>query len=116
MLKQIFHKNIPIQILFDLFEDICLKNDKFYTFDINAYRIMLFRNLHEPFFNTIIDFYHKSKKFYVTRKLNYNSFINIIRQICKSNDVPYISQIKYNNSNYNIDYFIYFQQNEQVEK
>jgi hypothetical protein len=116
MLKQIFHKNVPIQVLFELFDQICMKNEKFYTFDINSYRKMLFHNLHEPFFEKIIECYHKSKQFYVTRQLNYNSFINIIRQICKSNNIKYISQIKYNNSNYNIDYFIYFQQNGEVEK
>jgi hypothetical protein len=69
---------------------------------------MIFLNLHLDFLGKIIDYYHHSKKFYVERDFKYNSFTNIVRQICKSNDITFTSQIKYNESRYNIDYFVYF--------
>ena len=111
MLNQIFRKNIDPQKLYNLLELCCIKTDKYYLLDNNAFRKMLFHNYHEPFIADIVEYYHLSKQFYVTRKLTYNTFTNIVRQICKSNEVMFTSQIKYNESKYNIDYFIYFPKN-----
>ena len=108
MLKQIFRENVPISLLNDLLEKICLKTEKYYLIDNNAFRKLVFHKHHENFLDTILPFYQESKKFYVTRKFTYNSFVNIVRQICKSNDVMFTSKIKYNESKYNIDYFIYY--------
>ena len=108
MLKQIFRENVPISLLNDLLEKICLKTEKYYLIDNNAFRKLVFHKHHESFLDTILPFYQESKKFYVTRKFTYNSFVNIVRQICKSNDVMFTSKIKYNESKYNIDYFIYY--------
>ena len=44
MLKQIFKQNIPIEILTGLLEKICLKTDKYYLVDNNAFRKLLFYN------------------------------------------------------------------------
>ena len=108
MLKQIFRENVPINILNNLLEKICLKTEKYYLIDNNAFRKLVFHKHHEEFLDTILPFYQESKKFYVTRKFTYNSFVNIVRQICKSNGVMFTSKIKYNESKYNIDYFIYY--------
>jgi len=108
MLKQIFRENIPINILFDILNKLCLKTEKYYLIDNNAYKKLIYNQYHEDFLTTILPYYQESKKFYVTRELTYNSFINIVRQICKSNDIMFTSKIKYNESKYNIDYFIYF--------
>ena len=45
MLIQIFKKEIPIQLLYDLLEKICAKNDNYYMVDLNAYKKMLFHEL-----------------------------------------------------------------------
>lgn len=108
MLKQIFRKNVDIEILYGLLEKCCLKTDKYYLLDINAFKKMIFHNYSDSFLADILDCYHVSKQFYVTRKLTYNSFTNIVRQICKSTGLMFSSQIKYNESKYNIDYYIYF--------
>jgi len=108
MLKQIFRKNVVPEKLYNLLEQSCLKTDKYYLLDMNAFRKMVFHAHHEAFLAEILECYHLSKQFYATRKLTYNSFTNIVRQICKSNGIMFTSQIKYNESKYNIDYFIYF--------
>ena len=108
MSMQLFKKNIPKEYLFDLLEKICLKTEKYYLFDLNAFKKMVFYNYFDEFKNTIKPYYNLSKQFYIERKLVYNSFTNIIRQICKSNNIMFTSLIKYNESKYNIDYFIYF--------
>jgi len=108
-MKQIFRKTVPSVILFDLLEKICLKTEKYFFIDYNCYKTMVYRGYHTPFVETIRPFYHYSKRFYVDRKVSYNSFVTIVRQICRLNDVDFTSQIRYNESKYNIDYFVYHQ-------
>lgn len=108
MLKQIFRENIPVEKLYELLEKVCLKTDKYFLVDNNTYRKIMFHKYHIPFLEEIQPYYHKSKIFYAAREFTYNSFVNIIRQICKSNSTMFTSHIKYNESKYNIDYFIYF--------
>jgi hypothetical protein len=110
MLKQIFKENIPIENLFVWLDMFCVKNDKFYLIDHNAYKKALFHAHEKDFLEECKPFYHKSKDFYVTRKFTYNSFVNIVRQICKSNNIMFTNQIKYNESKYNIQYYIYYNQ------
>jgi len=108
MSKQIFRKTVPISILFDLLEQVCLKTDKYYLVDTNAYKQLINHNLHEPLVEKLTEYYHISKQFYLQRKMTYNSFTNIVRQVCKSANVMFTSQIKYNESEYSIHYLVYF--------
>lgn len=108
MLNQIFKKQVSIKLLYELLEKICVKTDKYYFIDNNAYKKLIYYNLFATFTEAIKGFYHSSKQFYLTRKLTYNSFVNIVRQICKSNEVSILSKQKYNESEYNIDYYIFF--------
>ena len=108
MLDQIFKKEIPNNILFDLLEKICLKTDKYYFLDINAYKKMLFMELHQNFFDALYEYYHLSKKFYLERECAYTPFTNIVRQVCKHSDIKIESEIKYNHSQYYINFFIYY--------
>ena len=41
-MKQIFKKDVPIIILYDLLDQISLKTDKYYVIDMNSYKKMLF--------------------------------------------------------------------------
>jgi len=116
MSKQIFKKSIPSSILFDLLENICIKNDDHYIIDQNSYKKMKFHNLHAPFLETLHEYYHESKKYYIDREFSYNSFTNLVRQICKFNNIAFTSQIYYNHSTYFIQYFIYFPKEEQKIK
>ena len=108
MSKQIFKKLIDSAILFDLLEKICIKKEDHYVIDHNAYKKMKFHNLLQPFLNKLEEYYHESKKYYILRDCTYNSFTNIIRQICKFINIAYTSQIHYNHSTYFIHYIIYF--------
>jgi hypothetical protein len=108
MSNQIFKTLVPRNILFELLEKICLKTDKYYLFDNNAYKKMLFNNYHVDFCLKLKPYYHLGKQFYLERKITYNAFTTIIRQLCKYSTIMYTSQIKYNESKYNIDYFVFF--------
>jgi hypothetical protein len=108
MSTQLFKKLVPKDFFFELLDKICIKKDKYYVFDNNAFRKLVYHDYQTEFCEKLKEYYHLGKWFYLDRKLSYNSFTTIIRQICKSNNIMFTSQIKYNESKYNINYFIYF--------
>jgi hypothetical protein len=109
MLNQIFKYPVPNELLFNLLDKICLKTDSYYLVDMNSYRKMMFHNYNNDFCNELKEYYYVGKSFYIIRKMTYKSFTNIVRQICKLNTILFTSQMKYNESKYNIDYLIYYE-------
>jgi hypothetical protein len=107
MLYQIIKKEIPNNILFDLLEQICLKTEKYYFIDLNAYKKLLFMDLKQPFIDELMEYYFLSKRFYLEREFTYTSFTNIVRQICKHGDIKIESEIKYSHSKYYINFFVH---------
>lgn len=108
MSTQIFKTEIPINFFFDLLDKICLKNEKHYTFNIDSFKKGIYSEEIQQFINSCIPYYHISKRKYLERKLTYNSFTTILRQICNFNKIKYTSEIKYDRSTYDIVYYIYF--------
>lgn len=108
MSVQIFKNNVPNKFLFDLLDLICVKNEKYYLFNNNSFKKGLFNDEILNFFSSCKPYYHISKQKYLERKLDYNSFTTILRQICNYNKLTYTSQIKYDKSTYDIFYYIYF--------
>ena len=106
-MSQTFKYTIPIKLLIELLEKICVKTDKYYFIDIAAFKKVLYHEYHIEFLQAIRPYYHESKQFYVDREFNYTSFINIVRQICKHNKVEFKYNIKYSDYKYNIQYYIY---------
>ena len=49
-----------------------------------------------PLQNELQEYYKKSKFHYLNREPSYNNLLTIIRQICKSHNIPIISKILYN--------------------
>jgi hypothetical protein len=111
MSSQIFKKNIPTEIFFNLMDKICMKNEKHYTFTLNSFKKGMFNDEITKFLEECKPYYHISKKKYLERKLTYNSFTTIIRQICNFNKITYTSQIIYDKSTYGIVYYIYHSSN-----
>jgi hypothetical protein len=105
--SQIFKSNIPISMLIDLFEKICIKCDNHYVLNNNAYKKGIFNGDIQQFIQNCIPYYYISKRKYLTRTLNYNHFITIIRQICKHLNIRYNNKIRYEKSTYDIVYNIY---------
>ena len=109
MSSQIFRSTVPPEILYNLLDEICLKTEQYYVIDYNAYRKMLFYELHHSFLENLKEYYHASKQFYATRELTYKSFTNIIRHICNNANIMFSSKMKYNESKYVIYYYIFRQ-------
>ncbi len=106
MNTQIFKKRVPIALLFELLEFICEKDKNVYTLTNDSFKKGVYHNTIAPFFASCNEYYHVSKRIYLTRKITYNSFLTVVRQICNNNGISYTSQIKYDKSNYSIIYKI----------
>ena len=105
-MSQIFKKSIPNNILFDLLDTICVKQNMCYVFNLDAYKKGIYNEKFQSFLDTCKPYYHISKRKYLEKKLTYNSFTTVLRQICKFNKITYTTQIKYDKSNYDIYYYI----------
>ena len=108
MSTQIFKKEIPITLLFNLLDSICSKNDKHYLLNSESFKKGIFNTEIEKFLESCKPYYHTSKHQYLDKKSTYNSFTTIVRQICNFNKLIYTSQIKYSKSKYDIVYIIYY--------
>jgi hypothetical protein len=108
MSTQIFKNQIPNNMLFDLLDKICLKNEKHYTLNIESFKKGIYNGGIQEFFNSCVQYYHLSKRKYLEKKLTQRTFITVLRQICNFNKIIYTSQIKYDKSAYDIVYYIYY--------
>jgi hypothetical protein len=108
MSNQIFKNKIPNENFFGLLEKITLKTEKCYIFNLDAFKKGIYTQDIQAFLEVCRPYYHISKQKYLERKLTYNSFTTILRQICNFNKITYTSQIKYDKSTYDIFYYIYF--------
>jgi hypothetical protein len=101
-------KSVPEkQDFIDFIKTHTNKERNYYKITNDVYKQMVFKDVITPFLDKIKPHYHLSKQFYVDRKITYSRFITIIRHICKMIDITYTSTMKYSNSSYQIDYFIY---------
>jgi hypothetical protein len=108
MSTQIFKKKIPNELLLNLLDNICTKYEKHYLLNVDSFKKGIYNESIPNFCKECIEYYHNSKKKYLERKLTYNTFTTILRQICNFNKIAYTSQIKYDKSTYDIVYYIYF--------
>ena len=108
MTSQTFKKMIPNELLFNLLDLICVKTDKYYIFNNESFKKGVFKESIQPFIQSCVQYYHISKRKYLEKKLTYNSFTTILRQMCNYNKITYASTIKYDKSSYNIIYYIYY--------
>ena len=105
-MTKIFNSNIPIDILYNFLNLYCNRLDNYIIFDSISYKKLLYYNQIEIFYNNIKQYYNKDKIFYIERDISYTNLLTIIRQILNYHKVKYYRKIKYNNSKYDIVYYI----------
>jgi hypothetical protein len=104
--SQIFKTPVPNSLLLEVLEENAVKTDKSYIVNSNVFKKGVFNESIPNFITNCKQYYFLSKRKYLERKLTYNSFITILRQICNFNKITYTSQIKYDKSVYDIVYNI----------
>ena len=86
--------------MLSFYDKICLKNEKHYTFNFDAFKKGVYSEDIQKFLVDCLPYYHISKRKYLEKKVTYNSFTTVLRQICNFNKIIYTSQIKYDKSKY----------------
>jgi len=106
MSQQLFKNTIPSDLLFHLLEKLCEKKEDVYIFNKSSFKKGIYEKSIPTFLQECLPYYHISKQKYVERKMSYNNFTTVIRQICKSNAIPFTTEMKYDKSEYEIVYNI----------
>jgi hypothetical protein len=96
-----------IEFFNDFIKSIGTHEDKYILIDENHYKRAEYKSLIDPFLLKLEPYYYETKKKYLTRKMNYNNLITILRQISNKNEINYESVMKYNNSKHYIEYHFY---------
>ena len=107
MKNQTFKTLIPLDILWGFLIENGEDHETYYLFSKFLYKKFVFRELMPAFIAVIEPYYYDSKKHYITRKMDYNRFITIMRQLCNANNINYETKMVYNSSTYEIVYYIY---------
>jgi hypothetical protein len=107
MKHQIFKTIVPTNIFLTFLLNNAEEHQEYFLFSKSLYKKSQFHNCILPFIDTLEPYYHDSKKYYIKRKMNFNNFITIIRQICNSNNISFSTKLTYQNSTYEIIYIFY---------
>ena len=107
MKSQIFKNEIPIHILHNFLKEFADDKETYYLFTNVSFNKAKYHKKIEEFCESIKNYYYGAKTYYVTRKMTYNNFTTVLRQICKAQLITYTSKVKYEKSSYDIEYYIY---------
>jgi hypothetical protein len=106
MHSQIFKKIPSKKLLYDFLENVALLENNYYILSKSGYKSAGMKNLTEPFLKELRQYYYKSKLIYIDKSCTYKGFITVLRQVCKINQIPIHSFLKYSKSEYFINYKI----------
>ena len=104
MKNQIFKTIVAPDILWAFLNENGEEEADYFIFNKVLYKKAVFKKTIEPFIQGLTAHYHESKKHYINRKMDYNKFITVLRQLCNSNQIAYQTQMVYNSSTYEIVY------------
>jgi len=98
---------VPTVVFFSFLDMICLRTNKYYLFNGNAYKKLMYEDTLAQFREFIRDYYKPEKLHLLEREMTYKRFTALLRQICKSSIIRFDTKTKHANSQYCIEYFIY---------
>jgi hypothetical protein len=106
-MSQIFKEDFDITPILEFLKDIGIEHGEYVEISNESYKKAVLNNSIIDFIEYVKDHYYESKKIYTERKMNYNRFITILRQVLKYKKIQYKSNIRYNKSSYSIFYYIH---------
>jgi hypothetical protein len=134
--RSIFKKQVPLDQFYTLIHNICpsptiklvkseLVNDTdfatdiggaeyaCFTLDVNAFKRGIFLGAVEPFMQMLAtEYYSKRCAFYAERNMKtpaaFANFEQVIKHVCKNNNILITSALKYEQSQSNKVYYIHF--------
>lgn len=106
-MSQVFKIEPVYEFLQQILDRFCTKENNYYVIDYITFKKIVFHKYQETWLEGLLDHYYKSKQFYITRKFTFQSFITIIRQLCKFFDIKYDYLYDKNQSYHHLKYRLY---------
>jgi hypothetical protein len=106
-MSQVFKIEPVYEFLNVILDKFCIKENNYYVIDYITFKKIVFHKYQEIWLKGLLDHYYKSKQFYITRKFTFQSFITIIRQLCKFFDIKYDYLYDKNQSYHHLKYRLY---------
>lgn len=75
---------VPLEVIVEFLTKCCNPPTTMNTFEVNetAYKRMLYHKYHTAFLATVMPYYSRCHRHYVTRPLTYKSWLTLVRQVC----------------------------------
>jgi hypothetical protein len=105
---QVFKSKVPVELLWDFLKANFEFKDTHYLVNKFLYKKVEYNKNILLFTSSLKEYYHKSKRKYIERTMNYNFFLTILRQLCNSQEIKYTTKLVYDKSSYEIEYYIHF--------
>lgn len=106
-MRQVFRVEPIYEFLQVILDKFCIKEKNYYVVDYVTYKKIVFHKYQEIWLAGLLEHYYKSKQFYITRQFNFQSFITIIRQLCKFFGIEYDYMYDKNQSYHHLKYRLY---------
>lgn len=105
-MSQVFREPPSINCLQNIIECFGTKERDEFMIDYVTYKKIIFHKVYVDWLEELLPYYYNSKKFYITRNFSFNSFITIIRQLCKFFGKDYRYTYDRNQNYQHLKYFI----------
>lgn len=106
-MKQVFKIDPLYEYLQEILEKFCIKHKNHYVVDYISYKKIVFHNFQYEWLSLLLEHYYKSKQFYITRKFSFQSYLTIIRQLCKFFSIEYDYLYDKHQNNHHLKYRLY---------
>jgi len=104
--NQIFKTPVPVILLWTFLKENFEESDSNIQINKFLYKKTEYNQRLTTFINELKPHYHNSKRKYIDRTMTYNYFLTIIRQLCNSHNIHYMTKLVYDKSSYEIEYTI----------
>lgn len=106
MKNQIIKK--PVEFFEEFVQENFIRENDYFIFNSIIFRKLVYEKKINDFLLKLKPYYFLNKHYYLEREpLLLNHFNTILRQICKNNDIKITHKVKYEQSKYTIEYYIY---------
>lgn len=111
MVDKIFKTLITPSIFLDFIKQWCfvkiIDDHIMFVLTVEIFKQLKYHHTIEAWYDMLIEHYHISKRYYITRELTYKHFATVIRQLARSLGYRFESKIKYSQSKYTTSYHVY---------
>ena len=103
-------------VIFGYLDEVCHRDNELFVVDDIAYKRMRYDDRIVRLYEYLRPFYHISKQKYLDEDCSRNSFLTVLRQLCKQYHIQFRSKVIYRNGSYDSTLVIYLDRNSWSEK